>query len=84
MNCAELSLELGQVVLVRDFIGPSGLVRVVSGPSCPAPMQTPIETEILVQLLLDSAGVFSDLKDSQGKNAIKDTETLSKKLCPSY
>ena len=24
-------------VLVRDFIGPSGLVRVVFGPSCPAP-----------------------------------------------
>ena len=25
---------LGRVVLVRDFIGPSGLVRVVFGPSC--------------------------------------------------
>ena len=38
LNWAELSLELGRVVLVRDFIGPSGLVRVVSGPSCPAPV----------------------------------------------
>ena len=37
MNWAELSYELGRVVLVRDFIGPSGLVRVVFGPSCPAP-----------------------------------------------
>ena len=37
MNRAELSYELGRVVLVRDFIGPSGLVRVVFGPSCPAP-----------------------------------------------
>ena len=37
LNWAELSLELDRVVLVRDFIGPSGLVRVVSGPSCPAP-----------------------------------------------
>ena len=27
-------------------------------------MQTPIETETLVQLLLDCAGVLSDLKDS--------------------
>ena len=25
---------MGRVVLVRDFIGPSGLVRVVFGPSC--------------------------------------------------
>ena len=40
MNWAELSYELGRVVLVRDFIGPSGLVRVVFGPSCPAPVQT--------------------------------------------
>ena len=39
MNWAELSFELGRVVLVRDFIGPSGLVRVVFGPSCPAPQQ---------------------------------------------
>ena len=38
MNWAELSYELGRVVLVRDFIGPSGLVRVVFGPSCPAPV----------------------------------------------
>ena len=38
LNWAELSLELGRVVLVRNFIGPSGLVRVVSGPSCPAPV----------------------------------------------
>ena len=38
MNWAELSYELGRVVLVRDFIGPSGLVRVVFGPSCPAPI----------------------------------------------
>ena len=37
MNWAELSYELGRVVLVRDFIGPSGVVRVVFGPSCPAP-----------------------------------------------
>ena len=37
MNWAELSYELCRVVLVRDFIGPSGLVRVVFGPSCPAP-----------------------------------------------
>ena len=36
MNWAELSYELGRVVLVRDFIGPSCLVRVVFGPSCPA------------------------------------------------
>ena len=36
MNWAELSYELGRVVLVRDFIGPSGLVRVVFWPSCPA------------------------------------------------
>ena len=28
-------------------------------------MQAPIETEILVQLLLDCAGVFSDLRDNQ-------------------
>ena len=40
MNWAELSYELGRVVLVRDFIGPSGLVRVVFGPSCPAPTET--------------------------------------------
>ena len=40
MNWAELSLELGRVVLVRNFIGPSGLVRVVSGPSCPAPISS--------------------------------------------
>ena len=26
--------NMGRVVLVRDFIGPSGLVRVVFGPSC--------------------------------------------------
>ena len=38
MNWAELSYELGRVVLVRDFFGPSGLVRVVFGPSCPAPV----------------------------------------------
>ena len=38
MNWAELSYELGRVVLVRDFVGPSGLVRVVFGPSCPAPV----------------------------------------------
>ena len=38
MNWAELSFEVGRVVLVRDFIGPSGLVRVVFGPSCPAPV----------------------------------------------
>ena len=38
LNWAELSLELGRVVLVRNFIGPCGLVRVVSGPSCPAPL----------------------------------------------
>ena len=25
---------MGRVVLVRDFIGPSGLVRIVFGPSC--------------------------------------------------
>ena len=37
---ADLSLELGRVVLVRDFIGPSCMVRVVFGPSCPAPVQT--------------------------------------------
>ena len=37
MNWAELSYELDRVVFVRDFIGPSGLVRVVFGPSCPAP-----------------------------------------------
>ena len=37
MNWAELSYELGRVVLVRDFIRPSGLVRVVFGRSCPAP-----------------------------------------------
>ena len=40
MNWAELSYELGRVVLVRDFIGPSGLVRVVFGPSCPAPFSS--------------------------------------------
>ena len=38
MNWAKLSYELGRVVLVRDFIGPSGLVRLVFGPSCPAPV----------------------------------------------
>ena len=53
-----------------------GIVRCVEGF-----MQTPIETETLVQILLDSAGVFGDLKDSQVKNAIKDIETLSKRLC---
>ena len=37
MNWVELFYEIGRVVLVRDFIGPSGLVRVVFGPSCPAP-----------------------------------------------
>ena len=37
MNWAELSYELGRVVLVQDFIGPSRLVRIVFGPSCPAP-----------------------------------------------
>ena len=48
---AELSLELGRVVLVPDFIGPSGLVRVVSGPSCPAPF--------LMQLFLQNLfGIF--------------------------
>ena len=40
LNWDDLSLELGRVVLVRNFIGPSGLVRVVSGPSCPAPPST--------------------------------------------
>ena len=40
MNWAELSYELGRVVLVRDFIGPSGIVRVVFGPSCPAPFSS--------------------------------------------
>ena len=43
MNWAELSYELGRVVLVRDFIGPSGLVRVVFRPSCPAPIQMPFQ-----------------------------------------
>ena len=38
MYWAELSYELGQVVLVLDFIGPSSLVRLVFGPSCPAPV----------------------------------------------
>ena len=50
MNWAELSYELGRVVLVRDFIGPSGLVRVVFGPSCPAPEMTcdlPIKPDVL-------------------------------------
>ena len=38
MKLAELSYELGRLVLVRDFIGPSCLVRVVFGPtSFPAP-----------------------------------------------
>ena len=40
MNWAKLSYELGRVVLARDFIGPSCLVRVVFGPSCPAPFYT--------------------------------------------
>ena len=44
-------------------------------------MQTPIETEFLVKVLLNSAGVFSDLKDSRVKNAIKDIKKLSKRLC---
>ena len=52
MKWAELSYELGRVVLVRDFIGPSGLVRVVFGPSCPAPNTTThaLSVEIYRQL----------------------------------
>ena len=38
VNYSDSDSELGRVVLVRDFIGPSGLVRVVFGPSCPAPI----------------------------------------------
>ena len=38
LNWAELSLELGRSILVRDFIGPICLVRVVFGPSCTAPL----------------------------------------------
>ena len=41
MNWTELSYELGRVILARDFIGPSCLVRVVFGPSCPAPEYNP-------------------------------------------
>ena len=50
MNWAELSYELGRVVSVRDFIGPSGLVRVVFGPSCPAPPSTRHPLNDLFQL----------------------------------
>ena len=48
MNWAELSYELGRVVLVRDFIGPSGLVRVVFGPSCPAPHKVSLSVCICI------------------------------------
>ena len=44
-------------------------------------MQTPIETEILVQLLLDCADVFSDRRDNQILSVAKDIEKLSKRLC---
>ena len=37
-------------------------------------MQSPIDSEILVQLLLDSAGVPTDPKDTQVQNTIKNIE----------
>ena len=44
-------------------------------------MQAPIETEILVQVLLDCAGVFSDRRENQIQSVAKDIEKLSKRLC---
>ena len=44
-------------------------------------MQAPIETEILVQLLLDCAGVFSDRRDNHIQSVAKDIEKLAKRLC---
>ena len=52
MNWAELSYELGRVVLVRDFIGPNCLVRVVFGPSCPAPLRPSVVSRPLAEKLL--------------------------------
>ena len=43
--------------------------------------QSPIDSENLVQLLLDSAGVFTDPKDIKVQTTIKNIEKLSKRLC---
>ena len=40
-----------------------------------------IDSENLVQLLLDSAGVFTDPKDIKVQTTIKNIEKLAKRLC---
>ena len=44
-------------------------------------MPSPIDSENLVQLLLDSAGVFTDPKDIKVQTTIINIEKLAKRLC---
>ena len=44
-------------------------------------MRSPIDSENLVQLLLDSAGVFTDPKDIKVQTTIINIEKLAKRLC---
>ena len=44
-------------------------------------MRSPIDSENLVQLLLDSAGVITDPKDIKVQTTIKNIEKLAKRLC---
>ena len=44
-------------------------------------MRSPIDSENLVQLLLDSAGVFTDPKDIKVQTTIRNIEKLAKRLC---
>ena len=49
-------------------------------------LQIPIETEVLVQLLLDSTGVIDDIKDAKNQSDVRNIEMLAKKTMfyPAY